>query len=194
MEGMIAGFKSMLTALVILILAWSLAGLISDMHTANFITMAISSAEISPFLLPVMSFIVSALISFSTGSSWGTMAIMYPLILPATWLLCKDYGLSQEQSLAVFSHVVSTVIAGSVFGDHCSPISDTTIMSSLASSCNQIQHVRTQLPYALTVAGVGLVFGTLPVANGLPYWLAFPLTILILWLIIKLFGKKTDAV
>jgi Na+/H+ antiporter NhaC len=193
MESMIAGFKSMLTTLVIIILAWSLAGLISDMCTANFITMVISSADLSPYFLPIMTFIVSALISFSTGSSWGTMAIMYPLVLPATWLICQDYGLSQDHSLAVFSHVVSTVIAGAVFGDHCSPISDTTILSSMASSCNHIQHVQTQLPYALTVAGVSLFFGTLPVAYGLPYWLAFPITILALWLVVKIFGKKTET-
>jgi len=190
-DSMVSGFKSMLTALIILTLAWSLAGLISDMHTADFITKAIGALNLSPYFLPVITFVVSALISFSTGTSWGTMAIMYPLILPATWLLCKDYGMGTDESLNLFSHVVSTVIAGSVFGDHCSPISDTTILSSMASSCNHIQHVRTQLPYALTVALVGLIFGTFPVSFGLSVWIAFPLTIFIMWAIIKIFGKKT---
>lgn len=189
-DSMLSGFKSMLTAILILTLAWSLAGLISDMHTADFITKVISSTSLSPVFLPFITFIVSGLIAFSTGSSWGTMAIMYPLILPATWLLCKDFGMEHEQSLAVFSHVVSTVIAGSVFGDHCSPISDTTILSSLASSCNHIQHVRTQMPYALTVALVCLVFGTLPVSLGLSVWIVFPLLIGVVWFVIKFFGKK----
>lgn len=194
-DSMVSGFKSMLTAILILTLAWSLAALISDLHTADFITMAISSSKMSPYFLPFVTFVVSALISFSTGSSWGTMAIMYPLILPATWLLCKDYGLSYDQSIAIFSHVVSTVIAGSVFGDHCSPISDTTILSSLASSCNHIQHVRTQLPYALVVAGICGILGTLPVAAlGISPWLIFPLLIFLSWIIIRIFGKKTDIV
>lgn len=89
-EGMVAGFKSMLTAILILTLAWSLAGLVSDLHTADFITLSIQSTSLSPQFLPFITFLVSGLIAFSTGSSWGTMAIMYPLILPATWLLCGD--------------------------------------------------------------------------------------------------------
>ncbi len=189
-DSMISGFKSMLTAILILTLAWSLAGLITDMHTADFITKVISSTNLSPIFLPAITFVVSGLIAFSTGSSWGTMAIMYPLILPATWLLCKDYGMGYDDSLAVFAHVVSTVIAGSVFGDHCSPISDTTILSSLASSCNHIQHVRTQLPYALTVAFICLIFGTIPVSFGISPWIVFPLLIGVVWLTIRLLGKK----
>lgn len=194
MDSMINGFKAMLSAIVILILAWSLAALISDLHTAEFITSAIQSANMSPYLLPVLSFVISALMSFSTGTSWGTMAIMYPLVLPATWFLCQETGMDYNASLMLFSHVVSTVIAGSVFGDHCSPISDTTILSSLASSCNHIQHVRTQLPYALTVAVVGLVFGTLPVAYGLSPWIVYPVMIGLLFLVVRFFGKKVEPV
>jgi Na+/H+ antiporter NhaC len=193
-EGMVAGFKSMLTAILILTLAWALAVLVRDLHTADFITLSIQSTSLSPQFLPFITFLVSALIAFSTGSSWGTMAIMYPLILPATWLLCGDAGMNYDESIAVFAHVVSTVIAGSVFGDHCSPISDTTILSSLASSCNHIQHVKTQLPYAMTVAFVTLVFGTLPVAFGISVFIVIPVMIIILWLIIKFFGKKTDII
>ncbi|MDD4149652.1 MAG: Na+/H+ antiporter NhaC family protein, partial [Bacteroidales bacterium] len=132
------------------------------------------------------------LIAFSTGSSWGTMAIMYPLILPATWLLCGRAGLPYDASIGIFAHVVSTVIAGSVFGDHCSPISDTTILSSLASSCNHIQHVKTQLPYAVTVGLVTLIFGTLPIAYGVSVFVVFPVMIMVVWLIIRFFGKKTE--
>ncbi|MBN2778581.1 MAG: Na+/H+ antiporter NhaC family protein [Bacteroidales bacterium] len=193
-EGMVAGFKSMLTAILILTLAWSLAGLIGDLHTADFITLAISSTNLSPQFLPFITFLVSGLIAFSTGSSWGTMAIMYPLILPATWLLCADAGMPYESSIAVFAHVVSTVIAGSVFGDHCSPISDTTILSSLACSCNHIQHVKTQLPYAITVALITLIFGTLPVAYGISVFIVFPVMIIVVWLIIRFFGKKTGEI
>mgnify|MGYP001449180851 FL=1 len=100
--------------------------------------------------------------------------------------------MSYDASLGVFAHVVSTVIAGSVFGDHCSPISDTTILSSLASSCNHIQHVKTQLPYAITVALVTLVAGTLPVAYGVSQFIVYPVMIALIWLIIKFVGKKHE--
>jgi Na+/H+ antiporter NhaC len=189
-ESMLSGFKTMLTAILILTLAWTLSALISDLKTAEFITNAIQSTQVSPIYIPAITFIVSALVAFSTGSSWGTMAIMYPLILPATWILGFETGMTEPEALSFFAHVASTVIAGSVFGDHCSPISDTTILSSLASSCNHIQHVRTQLPYAISVGVVSLVIGTLPAALGLGMWLTLPLGIGVLALILFIFGKK----
>ena len=92
--------------------------------------------------------------------------------------------------MPLFYNVVASVLAGSVMGDHCSPISDTTIMSSLASSCNHMQHVRTQMPYALTVGGVAVLIGVLPTALGLPSWVAFLVAFLFLGLIVRLIGKK----
>lgn len=141
----------MVTAVLILVLAWSIALITKYMQTADFISGILLEINITPFLIPSITFILAALVAFSTGSSWGTMAILYPLILPSSWLIAQEYGLGYDQSMAIFYNVVSTVLAGSVLGDHCSPISDTTILSSLASSCNHIEHVRTQLPYALTV-------------------------------------------
>ena len=92
--------------------------------------------------------------------------------------------------MPLFYNVVASVLAGSVMGDHCSPISDTTIMSSLASSCNHLQHVRTQMPYALTVGGVAMLIGVLPASLGLPSWLAFLVSFAVLGLIVRLVGKK----
>ena len=92
--------------------------------------------------------------------------------------------------MPLFYNVVASVLAGSVMGDHCSPISDTTIMSSLASSCNHMQHVRTQMPYALTVGGVAMLIGVLPTAMGLPSWAAFLAGFLALFLIVRFVGKK----
>jgi Na+/H+ antiporter NhaC len=146
--------------------------------------------SLSPVLVPVLTFLLAALIGFSTGTSWGTMAILYPLILPASWLLCQEQGLSADATMPLFYNVVASVLAGSVMGDHCSPISDTTIMSSLASSCNHIQHVRTQMPYALTVGVVAMLVGVLPSALGLPSWLAFLLAFGVLGLVVRLVGKK----
>ena len=141
-------------------------------------------------LVPVLTFVLAALIGFSTGTSWGTMAILYPLILPSSWMLCQEHGLSVEATMPLFYNVVASVLAGAVLGDHCSPISDTTIMSSLASGCNHLQHVSTQMPYALTVGGVALLLGVLPTALGLPSWVAFLVGFLVLGLIVRFFGKK----
>lgn len=189
-DHMLSGFKTMLTAIMILTLAWTLSVIIGELKTAVFITNAIQATEVSPFFIPVITFIISALVAFSTGSSWGTMAIMYPLILPATWFIAIETGMNQPDALNFFAHVVSTVIAGSVLGDHCSPISDTTILSSLASSCNHIQHVRTQLPYAILVGIVAILFGTIPAAFGIKIWFSLPISILVLVGFLYLFGKK----
>lgn len=194
LEAVIEGFKSMITAIVILILAWSIALLTKQMHTAAFFSQLLLHINISPFLIPALTFLLAGFIAFSTGSSWGTMAILYPLILPASWMIGTEYGLLHDQNFLIFYNVVSSVLAGSVLGDHCSPISDTTILSSLASDCKHIDHVRTQLPYALTVGVVGLLFGTIPAAYGVPSIILFPLTMIILYLIVNIFGKKTDLI
>jgi len=189
-DSMINGFRTMLTAIVILVLAWSIALVTKHLHTADFISQSLVSINLSPQFIPAFTFILGALVAFSTGSSWGTMAILYPLILPASWLIAQNFGMDHESSLAIFYNVVSAVLAGSVLGDHCSPISDTTILSSLASSCNHIEHVRTQLPYALTVGGVSIIIGTIPAAFGISSWILFPVGILIMFLIVKLVAKS----
>jgi Na+/H+ antiporter NhaC len=97
-----------------------------------------------------------------------------------------------DQSMAIFYNVVSSVLAGSVLGDHCSPISDTTILSSLASSCNHIEHVRTQLPYALTVGSVATFLGTIPSAYGVPSYVLFMVNIIVLYFIVVIFGRKVE--
>src|SRR5690606_30144910 len=140
--------------------------------------------------VPAITFVLAALIAFSTGTSWGTMAILYPLILPASWIMTESAGYDYTEALAIFHNVTASVLAGSVLGDHCSPISDTTILSSLASSCHHIDHVRTQLPYALTVGGVAIFIGIIPAASGISSWVLFPLGILMLYLIVRWMGKK----
>ena len=190
MEEMVEGFKAMFNAVLILTMAWSIALITKDMHTAEFVSQLLVQWSLSPAVVPVLTFILAALIGFSTGTSWGTMAILYPLILPSSWLLCQEQGLSVDASMPLFYNVVASVLAGSVMGDHCSPISDTTIMSSLASSCNHLQHVSTQMPYAITVGCVALFVGVLPTALGLPSWVAFLLGFVVLWLIVRLIGKR----
>ncbi len=189
-EGLVNGFKTMFNAVLILILAWSIALITEHMHTAVFITDILRYVNLSPYWVPALAFVFSALISFSTGSSWGTMAIIYPLILPACWKISMDSGFSPDDALPVFYNVVSTVLAGSVFGDHCSPISDTTILSSLASSCNHLNHVKTQMPYAILVGVVSLLVGTIPGAFGVSVWLLFAVGFIVLYFFIIKVGKK----
>jgi Na+/H+ antiporter NhaC len=190
MEDMVEGFKSMLNAVLILTMAWSIALVTKDMHTAEFVSQLLLQWSLLPALVPVLTFLLAALIGFSTGTSWGTMAILYPLILPASWMLGQEHGLGYESAIPLFYNVVASVMAGAVMGDHCSPISDTTIMSSLASRCNHIQHVSTQMPYALTVGVVALLVGVLPTALGLPSWIAFLVAFVVLGLVVRFVGKK----
>lgn len=165
MHWMTTGFKTMLPAIIILTLAWSLAICTEELHTANFLT-SVLDGQISPYMMPPVIFVLAALISFSTGSSWSTMAILYPIAIPTTWVICNSAGLDPGLSMEILLNVIATVLAASVLGDHCSPISDTTILSSLASDCNHIDHVKTQLPYALIVGVVSLLCGFLVTLLG----------------------------
>lgn len=190
-ESATSGIKTMMSAIIILTLAWALAGVTEDLKTADFLTSLLSDS-IAPWALPALTFVAAAFVAFSTGSSWGTMAILYPLILPASWSICAVSGYSEPETLAIFYNVVSCVLAGSVLGDHCSPISDTTILSSLASQCHHIDHVSTQMPYALTVGTVALLIGTVPAGLGVPFWVSLPVGIALLWGITKYFGKVVE--
>jgi Na+/H+ antiporter NhaC len=189
-ESVLKGFKTMLGAVVILILAWVLAGLTEQLETAHFLTQQLLSVNLGPGWLPTLTFILAALVAFSTGTSWGTMAILFPLVIPASWQLTEQAGIPHADAVSILCNVVSAVLAGSVLGDHCSPISDTTIMSSLASGCSHIEHVRTQLPYALVVGGVSIGVGTLPTGFGFPPWMSFLAGVLMMALIIQRWGKK----
>ena len=156
MHYMTLGFKTMLPALIILTLAWALAITTQELYTANYIT-GMLEGNVNPRFMPAIIFVLSAFIAFSTGSSWSTMAILFPIAIPATWALCVGAGLDQSSAYEILLNSIATVLAASVLGDHISPISDTTILSSLASDCNHIDHVRTQLPYALTVGAAALI-------------------------------------
>lgn len=192
MESLTAGFKTMLPAILILVLAWSLAAVTQELYTAEYLT-SLFSGNISPHFLPEITFFLAAIIAFSTGSSWGTMAILYPLMMPAAWYVCQQQGFSMEETMPIMYNVISVVLAGSVFGDHCSPISDTTILSSLASGCNHIDHVKTQLPYALTVALVANIVCTNLSTFGVHWLLVYLIGAAILWGVIKLLGKKNEV-
>lgn len=145
MEAFMQGAKSMMTALAILLLAWSL-GAVSDMlGTGTYVAEVVSSA-LPVSLVPAVIFIVSAFMAFATGTSWGTFAVMMPIGIPLIFAVNGNVPAA-----------IAAVLAGGIFGDHCSPISDTTVLSSTGASCNHIDHVKTQLPYALLIAGISVV-------------------------------------
>lgn len=189
---MTTGFKAMMPAVIILTLAWSLALTTEELQTAAYLA-SLVEGSLNPYLIPPIIFILAALIAFSTGSSWSTMAILFPIAIPTTWVVCLSAGLDPEISFQILLNVIANVLAASVLGDHCSPISDTTILSSLASDCNHIDHVRTQLPYALTVGAFSLACVTLSTLLGGTWLISFTLLLLsfiCLWLIVRYFGKK----
>jgi Na+/H+ antiporter NhaC len=154
------GIKGSLTPLGILLLAWGLKASCDRLMTGDFLATMLSDV-VSPLWFPIFVFICGAVTSFATGTSWGTMAILIPTAIPVAFSLDGDsYGLTTIICLGA-------VLDGAIFGDHCSPLSDTTILSSIASSCDPIHHVRTQLPYSLTVASIALFCGYLPAALGI---------------------------
>jgi Na+/H+ antiporter NhaC len=195
MGSLASGFKAMFGAIMILTLAWGLALTTEDLHTATFLIDLLGDS-LNPYFLPPIIFVLSALISFSTGSSWSTMAILYPIAIPLTWAVAMGAGWDIETGHSLLFNVISIVLAASVLGDHCSPISDTTILSSLASDCNHIDHVRTQLPYALTVGAVSITAGFLATVLGGGWVLCLALMVASLGLlygIVRWRGVVVDA-
>jgi Na+/H+ antiporter NhaC len=191
LEAWTTGLKAMLFAFVILVLAWALGQITVDVQTAQYL-IHLLTGNLDPRLLPVLVFVLCAVISFATGTSWGTMAIMMPVVVPLAVALSFEAGYPEATTYTILLGAVSSVLAGSVWGDHCSPISDTTILSSMATSCDHIDHVRTQMPYALLVGVVGMVVGDIPTAYGLSPWISIVLGAAILLGILYLFGKRED--
>lgn len=185
----IEGIKSLMITGVILILAWSLSGIIKELGTAVFLIDILKNAPDAVlkslgFLLPAIIFILGAIISFATGTSYGTMGILMPLAIPLAFSINSDQG--------YIIMAVGAVLTGAIFGDHCCPISDTTILSSMGAACDHIDHTRTQFSYALMVSGVAIVFGYILTGLGIPVGIALLLGILALFLILRIFGKSVD--
>lgn len=162
-EALINGIKSMVPALVILVMAWSIGTIIKSspedggLGLAAFLSEVVVGGGFPLALVPAIVFILSALIAFATGTSWGTFAIMIPIVMPIAVGLAASKGLGDAASLNATLICVSAVLGGAVFGDHASPISDTTILSSTGAGCPHLEHVATQLPYAMTVAACSFI-------------------------------------
>jgi len=175
------GMKTIVITGVILLLAWSLGDIIKELGTADYLV-GILKNSIPQFILPTLIFIMSAIISFATGTSYGTMGILMPLTIPLAWAIHAD-----------MNYVVictSGVLSGSIFGDHCSPISDTTILSSMGSGCDHIAHVKTQIYYSIFVAIVTIFIGYIPAGLGIYWYITIPISIVVMYLVLRIFGEE----
>ncbi len=194
-ESWIHGLKRMLPGVLVLVLAWGLATICDAEHlqTANCL-MSLTGQTLDPSWMPAVVFLLSGAVSFATGSSWSTMALLVPISISLQFRLLQGRGDEIPTLALVVQHpqmlaVIGAVLAGSLFGDHCSPISDTTVLSSIAADCDHLAHVRTQLPYALLVGMVSVLIGSIPVGWGLPPSLLLPLGAIVLWLILMRIGR-----
>ena len=180
----IGGMKTIVITGVILLLAWSLGGVIGEVGTADYLVGVLSST-IPAWIVPTLIFILGALISFATGTSYGTMSILMPLAIPLGWAIS-----SGDMSFTIVC--TSGVLTGAIFGDHCSPISDTTILSSMGTGCNHIDHVQTQIYYAIFVACVAIFIGYIPAGFGIPWYFTIPIGIVVLFVGLRILGEKVD--
>lgn len=161
----LSGIRSSILPVVILVLAWSMKTVCDDLNTGLYVVNGLGK-QVPQVWLPCLIFIVSALTAFATGTSWGTMAILIPTVSP----LAVD--LSGGEFTAFTALSLAAILDGAIMGDHCSPVSDTTVMSSISTGCDLVEHVRTQMPYVLIVGGCALGLGYLPQATGFSWALS----------------------
>ena len=183
------GWKTMITTIIILLLAWSLSSVIKELGTSRYLVDLLSQST-PKIVLPAAIFMLGSFISFSTGTSYGTMGILMPLAIPLASAVGMHSGLEGDALHAYMIVNISAVLTGAIFGDHCSPISDTTILSSMGAGCNHIDHVQTQMPYALAVCAISIFAGYFPTALGLSIWIVLPFGLLVTALVVRFVGQK----
>ncbi len=181
-DTIVAGAKTVLPACIILVLAWSLSSVTGELGAAEYLVGLIKGSGLAAPLLPLVIFLISCLMAFAMGTSWGTMGIVTPLAIPIALALGGETFLIPT---------LGAVLTGAIFGDHCSPISDTTILSSTGAGADHIDHVRTQIPYALTGAVAAAVFGFIPAGFGVHPLISSVLGIAALILFVRFVGKST---
>lgn len=183
--------RSMGVALAILYLAWMVGAVCQDLATASFLSVSIGD-QLHPALLPAVLVGLAAFVAFSTGSSWGTMSILLPLVVGLSYQLGEGLPIGPTMLMIL---CIGAVLEGAIFGDHCSPISDTTVLSSISCASDHIDHVRTQAPYALVVMGLSLGLGYLPAAFlGWEPWLCWSLVLASLVGVVFLLGRPAPLV
>ena len=183
-ENWIEGMKGLVITGVILLLAWSLSSVTKEVGTAQYLVDILSNT-VPAFILPSIIFILGSVIAFATGTAYGTMGILMPLAIPLSYTIS-----SGDMNLVIIS--TSAVLTGAIFGDHCSPISDTTILSSTGAGCNHIDHVKTQIFYAIFVGVVAILFGYIPAGLGLNVWITLIMGVAVITIFLMIVGKRVD--
>ena len=191
-DAWFGGVRAMLFAMIVLVLAWALSSVTEQLHTADFLVSVLADS-LPPALVPVTVFVLSGITAFTTGTSWGTMGILMPLVVPLTWAVMGVNDMQSAEHMHILYSAIACNLAGAVWGDHCSPISDTTILSSMASGCDHIEHVRTQMPYAMVAAFAAVAIGTIPAGYGFPPLLSIAIGVVGLLLFLRYVGRKVDA-
>jgi Na+/H+ antiporter NhaC len=188
----VGGVKSMVMAVLILILAWSLGTMCKDyLMTGPWL---VSQIQPSAHFMPVLTFVVASIIALTTGSSFSTMAIVIPIVGPMAWAITgADAGIDPATVESIRFATMAAVLSGAVFGDHCSPISDTTIMSSMSSASDHVDHVRTQAPYATVCALVAALIGFIPAGYGISPLITIPIGIATLVAVLRLLGRRSHV-
>ena len=182
------GASTLLPTVFILVLAWSLADTVEQLGTVYYVVELIS-LNVAWWLIPALIFAICCAVSFAAGS-YGCMFLVMPMAIPIARTVMESAALPDPD--AFFLLCVGSVLSGSIFGDHCSPLTDCTILSSMGCGCENMDHVRTQMPYALTTAAASLALGILPAALGLSVWLCLPLGCAGLAAVLWLFGRDPD--
>ncbi len=191
-DAWFGGVRAMLFAMIVLILAWALSDISLALHTADYLV-SILADSLPAELVPVTVFVLSAITAFTTGTSWGTLGILMPLVIPLCWAVMQVNGVADAEHMHILYSAIACNLAGAVWGDHCSPISDTTVLSSMASGCDHIEHVRTQMPYAMLVGMVAIAVGTIPTAYGVSPIISILIGSGILVGILNFFGRRAEA-
>ena len=184
-----SGVRSILPALIVLVMAWTLGSTLSELKTGEYLA-ALLGEGFQVSFLPGAAFILGCLIAFSTGTSWGTMALLMPLALGTFLSMIGERSLDPATVAPLLPAIIAAVFGGAVFGDHASPFSDTTIVSALACDVTTTRHVATQLPYALLASGCAILFGYLPIGLGLPPLLVSLLPLVAIVLIVSLTRQR----
>ncbi|MCX2682768.1 Na+/H+ antiporter NhaC family protein [Campylobacter sp. MIT 21-1685] len=190
-ETWIYGWKTMILTIVLLLFAWSLSSVVKDLGTSLFIT-GLLADKIQEFILPALIFALASVISFAIGTSYGTMGILMPLVVPLAHTIGKDSGMDSNTLHHYMVVNISCVLTGAIFGNHCSPIADNVILSSMSGKCDHMEHVRTQIPYALFICILSLFSGYIPVSLGLSVWIVLPLNCLFIVFLLRIIGKKCE--
>jgi len=184
-----SSIKALFFAVAILFMAWCIGGVCSDIGTAHYL-IALFKGVLPPLLFPTILFMTACVVSFSTGSSWSTMSIL----LPNTVIFAVKMGeISEIGPMPMLVICIGAVLEGSIFGDHCSPISDTTILSSVSCAADHMDHIKTQAPYALTCMIVAVGVGYIPAVCGLHPVISIITGVVLLAAVLLLFGKKTGS-